>query len=234
MEEITENTLQSEIDNIRRDTEIKTEAFGILEGIEKGRFDTLVQNIKSLISRDYTFKEACELLNIDEKTKNDIIVFGRFSARTLGLSSKPERPVTMVSVFEGIIDTSYREEARINTISRDIKALIENGFSFEGSCRLLKIDENTKDKILAIDEFLCGLAGVPFQPVEPEEESVIMESYPGTHRAREEERLKATLKDVESLIDNGYTHDESCVLLKLDDDTSGKIRVIGNIKLFFS
>ncbi|MGN1406302.1 MAG: hypothetical protein ACI4WM_08505 [Erysipelotrichaceae bacterium] len=234
MEETTENTLQSEIYKVRRETKIKTEAFGILEGIEKGRFDTLVQNIKSLITRDYTFKEACELLNVDEKTKNDIIVFGGFSASTLGLPSKPERPETMSNVFEGIIDMSYREEARINTILRDVKVLIENGFSFEGSCRLLKIDENTKDKILAIDEFLCDLAGVPFQPVEPEEESIIMESYTGTHRAREEERLKATLRDVESLIDNGYTHNESCVLLKLDDDTAGKIFVLGNMKLMFS
>ena len=43
---------------------------GIIEGETRGetrgRFETLTNNLKSLICKNHTFKEPCELLDVDE------------------------------------------------------------------------------------------------------------------------------------------------------------------------
>ncbi len=52
---------------------------GRLEGEARGRFETLTKNLKSLISKNHTFEESCELLDVDEETKEKLLETGEFS-----------------------------------------------------------------------------------------------------------------------------------------------------------
>ena len=52
---------------------------GRLEGETRGRFETLTKNLKSLISKNHTLEESCELLDVDEETKEKLLETGEFS-----------------------------------------------------------------------------------------------------------------------------------------------------------
>lgn len=52
---------------------------GRLEGETRGRFETLTKNLKTLISKNHTFEESCELLDVDEETKEKLLETGEFS-----------------------------------------------------------------------------------------------------------------------------------------------------------
>ena len=48
-------------------------------GLEEGKVKNLTQILKTLISKNYTFDESCDLLDIDEKTKEKLLNTGEFS-----------------------------------------------------------------------------------------------------------------------------------------------------------
>ena len=61
---------------IRAKAEAREE--GRVEGIEEGKVKNLMQNLKALISKNYTFDESCNLLDIDEETKEKLLNTGEF------------------------------------------------------------------------------------------------------------------------------------------------------------
>lgn len=62
---------------------IKAKAEGREEGktigIEEGMVKSLTKNLKTLMSKNYTFDESCDLLDIDDKTKEKLLNTGEFS-----------------------------------------------------------------------------------------------------------------------------------------------------------
>ena len=62
---------------IRAKAEAREE--GRVEGIQEGKVKNLMQNLKALISKNYTFDESCNLLDIDEETKEKLLNTGEFS-----------------------------------------------------------------------------------------------------------------------------------------------------------
>ena len=67
-------TMESYLDRIIA----KGKAVGMIEGETKGKFDTLTDNIKALISKNFTFDQSCDLLDVDEETRNRLIDTGEF------------------------------------------------------------------------------------------------------------------------------------------------------------
>ena len=61
---------------IRAKAEAREE--GRVEGIEEAKVKNLMQNLKALISKNYTFDESCNLLDIDEETKEKLLNTGEF------------------------------------------------------------------------------------------------------------------------------------------------------------
>ena len=62
---------------------IKAKAEGREEGktigIEEGMFKSLTKSLKTLMSKNYTFDESCDLLDVDDKTKEKLLNTGEFS-----------------------------------------------------------------------------------------------------------------------------------------------------------
>ena len=62
---------------------IKAKAEGREEGktigIEEGMVKSLTKNLKTLMSKNYTFDESCDLLDVDDKTKEKLLNTGEFS-----------------------------------------------------------------------------------------------------------------------------------------------------------
>ena len=62
-------------------------AAGRAEGMAKGRAEgknegillTLTKNVKALISNNLTFDQSCNMLNIDEETREKLLDTGEFS-----------------------------------------------------------------------------------------------------------------------------------------------------------
>ena len=51
---------------------------GKVLGLEEGKVKNLTQILKTLISKNYTFDESCDLLDIDEETKEKLLNTGEF------------------------------------------------------------------------------------------------------------------------------------------------------------
>ena len=58
---------------------IKAKAEGKALGIEEGMVKSLTKNLKTLMSKNYTFDESCDLLDVDDKTKEKLLNTGEFS-----------------------------------------------------------------------------------------------------------------------------------------------------------
>lgn len=51
----------------------RIELKALLRGKEEGKTETLISNIKSLISKNYTFEESCNLLDINNETREKLL-----------------------------------------------------------------------------------------------------------------------------------------------------------------
>ena len=70
-----EVTMEKILDTLMNKGRLEGEA----RGEARGRFETLTKNLKSLISKNHTFEESCELLDVDEETKEKLLETGEFS-----------------------------------------------------------------------------------------------------------------------------------------------------------
>ena len=52
---------------------------GLVKGKNEGIFLTLTKNVKALISNNLTFNQSCNMLNIDEETREKLLDTGEFS-----------------------------------------------------------------------------------------------------------------------------------------------------------
>ena len=62
---------------------IEGKAVGMIEGETKGKFNALTDNIKALISKNFTFEQSCDLLDVDEETRNRLLDTGEFSFKSI-------------------------------------------------------------------------------------------------------------------------------------------------------
>ena len=67
------------LDTLMNKGRLEGESRGEARGEARGRFETLTKNLKSLISKNHTFEESCELLDVDEETKEKLLKTGEFS-----------------------------------------------------------------------------------------------------------------------------------------------------------
>ena len=51
----------------------------MVKGKNEGIFLTLTKNVKALISNNLTFNQSCNMLNIDEETREKLLDTGEFS-----------------------------------------------------------------------------------------------------------------------------------------------------------
>ena len=70
-----EVTMEKILDTLMNKGRLEGEA----RGEARGRFETLTKNLKTLISKNHTFEESCELLDVDEETKEKLLDTGEFS-----------------------------------------------------------------------------------------------------------------------------------------------------------
>ena len=70
-----EVTMEKILDTLMNKGRLEGEA----RGEARGRFETLTKNLKTLISKNHTFEESCELLDVDEETKEKLLETGEFS-----------------------------------------------------------------------------------------------------------------------------------------------------------
>lgn len=52
---------------------------GMVTGRAEGKIENLMNNLKSLMSKHHSFEESCELLDVDEKTKEELLDTGELS-----------------------------------------------------------------------------------------------------------------------------------------------------------